>query len=307
MKLSIVSTLFLSESYINEFYERVSNIATNIVGDEFEIIFVDDGSPDNSLDIACQIAKQDSRLKVIELSRNFGHHKAMMTGLKHVSGDLVFLLDSDLEERPEYLKDFFEEMKSTKADVIFGVQDSRKGQKFEKFTGAIFWKFIRLITGLPFQKNLSTVRLMTRDYVNALIQHNEHEIFIAGLWLITGFKQNPLPITKSYKRKTAYSFSAKVSLLINSVTSFSNKPLIVIFYAGCLISILSLSYIFYLIYCKLFLMQSLPGWTSVMASVWLLGGLIISFLGIIGIYLSKIFIETKNRPYSLIKKIHYNE
>ena len=307
MKLSIVTTLYFSEGYINEFYERISKVVKDEVGENFEIILVDDGSPDDSLNQACEIAKIDNRVKVIELSRNFGHHKAMMTGLKYASGDLIFLLDSDLEERPEYLKYFLEEMYKTDSDVIFGVQDSRKGKRFEKFSGAVFWKFIQLITGLPFQKNLSTIRLMTRNYVNALIQHNEHEIFIAGLWLITGFKQSPVLISKSHKSKTSYSFRAKISLLINSITSFSNKPLIAIFYAGFLIFISSLGYIFYLIYTKLFLMQSLPGWTSVMASVWFLGGLIISFLGVIGIYLSKMFIETKNRPYSIIKKIHQHE
>lgn len=304
MKLSIVTTLFSSENYIQEFYERASSVANKIVGDDYEIIFVDDGSPDDSLKIVCNILKKDSHLKVIELSKNFGHHKAMMTGLKNTSGDKIFLLDSDLEESPEYLQDFFDEMIGTGADVIFGVQDTRKGKKFERFTGEIFWQFIKSITGLPFQKNLSTIRLMTRDYVDALTKHNESEIFIAGLWLITGFKQNSILISKSSKNNTSYSLRAKLSLLVNSITSFSNKPLVAIFYAGFFISISSLCYIFFLTYSKFYLMQPLAGWTSVMASVWFLGGLIISFLGIIGIYLSKMFIETKNRPYTIIKKIH---
>lgn len=304
MKLSIVTTLYLSQNYIREFYDRISSSIQDLSIDNYEIIFVDDGSPDNSLNQACNLAELDNKLKVIELSRNFGHHKAMMTGMKYSSGDIVFLLDSDLEESPEYLKDFFNEMNLTGADVVYGVQDSRKGGRFEKLSGAMFWKFLKIITGLPFQKNLSTMRLMKKNYVEALTQHNEHEIFIAGLWLITGFNQRPIFIKKDSKDKSSYSFRSKISLLVNSVTSFSNKPLVAIFYAGFFIFISSLGYIFYLIYRKLFLLQSLAGWTSVMASVWFLGGLIISFLGIIGIYLSKMFIETKNRPYSIVKKVH---
>ena len=304
MKLSIITTLFSSSPYLEAFFKSASFVARDFAEEDYEIIFVNDESPDNSLMVAIELAKEDSRIKIIDLSRNFGHHKAMMTGMKYSSGDIVFLLDSDLEESPEYLKDFFNEMNLTGADVVYGVQDSRKGGRFEKLSGAMFWKFLKIITGLPFQKNLSTMRLMKKNYVEALTQHNEHEIFIAGLWLITGFNQRPIFIKKDSKDKSSYSFRSKISLLVNSVTSFSNKPLVAIFYAGFFIFISSLGYIFYLIYRKLFLLQSLAGWTSVMASVWFLGGLIISFLGIIGIYLSKMFIETKNRPYSIVKKVH---
>lgn len=304
MKLTIVTTLYLSESYINQFYKRLLNTITNLNIVNYEIIFVDDCSPDDSLNLACEIAKKDNKVRVIELSRNFGHHKAIMTGLKNASGDKIFLIDSDLEEKPEYLKNFITAMNENDSDVVFGVQDKRKGKRFERLTGKIFWKSLKKITGLPFKENQSTIRLMKKSYVDALTLHNEHELFIAGLWLITGFKQDPISISKSYRNKSTYSFNLKVSLFINSITSFSNKPLIGIFYVGLIIFLSSLLYSSYLIYSKLFLMQSLPGWTSVMASLWFLGGLTISFIGIIGIYLSKIFIETKNRPYSIIKKIH---
>src|SRR6056300_1938958 len=110
MKLSIVTTLYLSESYINQFYKRLLNTITNLNIVNYEIIFVDDHSPDNSLNLACEIAKKDNQVRVIELSRNFGHHKAMMTGLKNASGDKIFLIDSDLEEKPEYLKNFISAM-----------------------------------------------------------------------------------------------------------------------------------------------------------------------------------------------------
>ena len=207
MKLSIVTTLYLSESYINQFYKRLLNTITNLNIVNYEIIFVDDHSPDNSLNLACEIAKKDNQVRVIELSRNFGHHKAMMTGLKNASGDKIFLIDSDLEEKPEYLKNFISAMNENDSDVVFGVQDKRKGKRFERLTGKIFWKSLKKITGLPFKENQSTIRLMKKSYVDALTLHNEHELFIAGLWLITGFKQDSIYISKSYRNKSTYSFN----------------------------------------------------------------------------------------------------
>ena len=127
MKLSIVTTLYRSERYIEEFYRRASAAAREIVGDDYEIIFVNDGSPDNSLDLAVEMLDSDDHVVVVDLSRNFGHHEAMMTGLAHTVGERVFLLDSDLEEEPEYLRAFAEHMRSGSADVVYGVQRMAAG------------------------------------------------------------------------------------------------------------------------------------------------------------------------------------
>jgi len=127
MKLSIVATLYQSAPYIAEFHQRASAAAEKLVGDEYEIVLVNDGSPDRSLDIAVKLTEQDSHVVVIDLSRNFGHHKAMMTGLEHARGERIFLLDSDLEEEPEWLLTFAEQMSEDNRDVVYGVQESRKG------------------------------------------------------------------------------------------------------------------------------------------------------------------------------------
>src|SRR5688572_5559182 len=126
MKLSIVTTLYKSSSTVEEFYHRAV-AAAEMVTPDFEIVMVDDGCPDDSLAIACRIAQQDDRVRVIELSRNFGHHKALMTGLDHAEGDLSFLIDSDLEEDPGLLRDFFYRLEASDADVVYGYQISRKG------------------------------------------------------------------------------------------------------------------------------------------------------------------------------------
>jgi len=306
MKLSIVTTLYHSSEYINEFYKRVSAVAQQLVGEDYQIIFINDGSPDNSLEIAISLTKIDPYVIVVDLSRNFGHHKAMMTGLSHAEGELVFLIDSDLEEEPEWLITFSEKIKASTYDVVYGVQNQRKGDLFERLSGQWFWHMFNKMTGMSLTENSVTSRLMTRRYVKALLLHQEREIFIMGLWHITGFTQVPQEIKKHSSSKSTYTLRKKMSLLVNAITSFSNTPLISIFYLGLLISLLSGTYITYLIIQWLFLFKPLLGWTSVIASIWFLGGLTMSSLGIIGIYLSKIFLETKKRPNTIVREIYKN-
>ena len=304
MKLSIVATLYQSAAYISEFHERASASAKRMVGDDYEIVLVNDGSPDNSLDLAIRLTEQDSHVVVVDLSRNFGHHKAMMTGLAHAKGELVFLIDSDLEEEPEWLEVFAQQMKQDCCDVVYGVQERRKGNCFERWSGQWFYRFFKALTGLALPENVVTTRLMARRYVDALLCHQEREVFMAGLWHITGFDQRPQVIKKHNTSETTYTFHRKMSLLVNSVTSFSNAPLVGIFYIGVAISLFALAYIAYLVTHWLFLAKPMSGWTSVMASIWLLGGMVISFIGVVGIYLSKIFSETKQRPYTIVRQIH---
>lgn len=304
MKLSIVATLYQSAPYINDFYERASAAARQLVEDDYEIILVNDGSPDNSLDLAVALTEHDSHVVVVDLSRNFGHHKAMMTGLAHAKSERVFLIDSDLEEEPEWVLSFAAQMDNETCDVVYGVQEKRKGNWFERFSGQWFYLFFKLLTGLALPENIVTARLMTRRYVDSLLRHQEREVFMAGLWHITGFNQIPCSVLKHSTSKTTYTFRRKMSLLVNSVTSFSNTPLVSIFYIGVSISLFALLYIIYLVIHWVFLSTPLSGWTSMMASIWLLGGMVISFIGVVGIYLSKIFLEAKQRPYTIVRHVY---
>jgi len=304
MNLSIVTTLYFSSPYVLEFYQRISVEAKKITSD-YEIIFVNDGSPDDSLDVALSLYEQDKRVRIIDLSRNFGHHKAIMTGLSYTRGELVFLLDSDLEEEPELLSLFYEFYKKTKdIDVVYGVQKVRKGNFLERLTGGIFYSIFNSISNYPVTANLITARLMSQRYVKALVEHREREIFLAGLFAIAGFRQIPLLVRKDSKNRSTYTLVRKLTLAINSITSFSNKPLIFIFYLGALISLLSGITAIIFIVRKIFFNVILEGWSSLIISIWLLGGLTIFCLGVIGIYLSKIFSETKQRPYTIIRQIY---
>jgi putative glycosyltransferase len=304
MRLSIVATLYRSGPHLLEFHARCSKAAQAQVGQDYEIVLVNDGSPDESLQLAVNLAETDPHLVVVDLSRNFGHHRAIMVGLSHARGDLVYLLDSDLEEQPEWLAPFVEELQDTGCDVVFGVQVRRKGGLFERWSGASFYKLLRTLTGLPLPENPVTARVMTRRYVDALLQHREREIFLAGLWFITGFEQRAVPVVKLSTSETTYTLRRKIALLVNSVTSFSNAPLIIIFYLGVCISFLAGLGCAYLVYRWMFQSRPPSGWTSVIASIWLLGGLIISFIGVVGIYLSRIYSETKQRPYSIVRRVY---
>jgi putative glycosyltransferase len=304
MKLSIVATLYQSAQHLEEFYRRATAAARQLVADDYEIVLVNDGSPDSSLELAVNISEADPHVVIIDLSRNFGHYKAMMTGLANTSGEQIFLIDSDLEEEPEWLAGFAQQMQEEQCDVVYGVQAQRKGRVFERWSGQLFWRFFRYVTGIQIPDNIVTARLMTRRYVNALLSHLERELFIAGLWYITGFEQRPQMINKHSTSTTTYTLRKKLSIFVESVTSFSNAPLKAIFYLGVAISLAAGMYTLYLVIHWMFLASPPSGWTSVMASIWLLGGMLISFIGVIGIYLSKIFSETKQRPYTIIRHIY---
>jgi len=302
MKLSVVTTMYCSAPYILEFHQRISRVAGKIT-DDYEMIYVNDGSPDNSLDIALTLYDADAHIKVIDLSRNFGHHKAMMTGLSHAMGDYVFLIDVDLEESPELLESFWQEMHATEGiDVVYGKQIRRKGNWFERISGNMFYKAFNWASSTKIPENLVTVRLMKRGYVNALVSFKEQELFLAGIWAITGFNQKSLAINKLSHSPTSYSISRKIAITVNSITSFTNKPLIYIFYLGCIMLLISFIYIIYLIFKRVYLGVGLAGWTSIIASIWLVGGVIIFSLGVVGIYMSKIYMEVKNRPYTIVRK-----
>ena len=301
MKLSIVTSLYGSAPYLPEFYRRARAAARTLSAD-YEFILVDDGSPDDSFSEAVRLRDADDRVTVLQLARNFGQHKAMMTGLAHATGDLVFLLDCDLEEAPEWLVEFRTEMAATAADVVFGVQEKRKGGWWERISGGLFyWAFGRL-TNFPITPNQCTCRLMTRDYVQALVSHREREVFMAGLWAVTGFRQVPRPVNKLSKGETGYTLRKKLAMAVDSVTAFSTTPLRYVFYTGIVVLAVSL-----LAAAAAVLNWAtgsvLSGWTPLVVSIWFLGGLILFSQGVVAVYLGKVLSEVKQRPYTVVRQV----
>lgn len=305
MKLSIVTTLYNSEATVAEFVRR-SSVAASAITKDYEIVMVDDGSPDRALSVAVALAKTDPRLKVVELSRNFGHHKAMMAGLDEAKGDLVFLIDVDLEEPPELLEQFHRQMEMEDCDVVFGYQNQRKGGFLESQGGRVAWYLIDKLYSIKIPQNQCTVRLMRREYVDALLLHRESNTVIGGLWVITGFHQVGMPISKGHRERASYTFLRRLAVLVNGITSFSTAPLIFMVYIGMIVSVTSFILGLLVILQKL-LYRSEVGWSSLIVSIWFIGGIIVICLGVIGTYVSRIFIETKNRPYVIIRRIHQRQ
>ena len=298
--LSIVTSMYQSAPFIDEFHERCSAAASRL-GGSYEIVFVNDGSPDDSLAIALGLQRRDPHVRVVDLSRNFGHHKALMTGLAHARGERVFLIDCDLEEDPAWLITFDEMLRTTGADVVYGVQSQRKGNWFERLSGHVFFKVLNRMLEHQIPVNVVTARLMTVRFVRALLEHQERELFLAGLWVATGFDQRPVPVKKGNRPGTSYTLRRRISVLVNAITSFSNRPLVFIFQVGIGVMLLSIVAGAILVYQHMTSGIGVPGWASIMVSIWFLGGLTIFCVGVIGVYLAKIFIEIKHRPYTIVR------
>ncbi len=304
MKISVLTTLFHSSEYIHEFYNRcLASLKKS--GCEYEFIFVNDGSPDDSVQKAMQLASVNPGIVLVDLSRNFGHHKAIMTGLHYCDGDYVFLIDCDLEEEPELFDLFWEKIQGDPSlDVVYGTQIRRKGAWFERTSGWLFYRIISMLTSVNYPADSLTARIMTRTYVQSVIQFREKELEIWGVFVMSGFRQVAIPVKKGYKGKTTYTFRKKLGLAIDAITSLSNRPLYFTFIIGFLSFFFACINILIIVYKKMFLDVDIEGWASTVASIWLVGGMILFVLGIFGIYLSKMFNEIKARPLSLVRKIY---
>jgi putative glycosyltransferase len=275
--------------------------------DDYELIFVNDGSPDNSLNYLIGRKKDIPQIKVIDLSRNFGHHYAMQAGLRFAKGDYVFLIDNDLEVSPDILIEFYKEIKEdSNIDVVYGFQDQRKGSFFEKHAGKLFWILINKVSDIEIPHNILTERLMTRQYVNSLLELNDANLFMGGMMYWVGFNQKGIAVKKgSRENASTYSLKKRMGLMVQAITSFSGKPLEWLFYLGSIISVFSILFLIYIAIKKMiYLDQVQLGWTSIVAINILILGIISTFLGLIGIYIFKIFKQVQGRPNIIIKKIY---
>ena len=307
MKLSVVTTLYRSKRFLEPFLNEMQKALTDINCNDYELIFVNDGSPDDSLDYLLQRRADVPQIKIVDLSRNFGHHYAMQAGLSKAKGDYIFLIDNDLETPPSILKEFYSEMVSdTMLDVVYGYQDTRKGSFIERKAGSIFWVLINKMSDTKIPHNILTERLMTKQYVNELLRLQDANLFIGGMMYWVGFNQKGVAVKKGVREgASTYSVKRRAELMLQAITSFSGKPLEWLFYFGLTISFCSVVFIFFLAIQKIIHRDEVQlGWTSIIAINILILGIISTFLGIIGIYLYKIFRQVQGRPNAIIKKIY---
>jgi putative glycosyltransferase len=303
MKLSIVTTIYCTANAIGELYTRALKAAAQI-GAEPEIIFVNDGSPDNGLEIARRLAADDARVVVVDLSRNFGQYRALWTGLQHATGDLIAIIDGDLEEDPLWIAEFHKCMIIKGCDVVYGVHREPTGSGFYRLGRRIFYATLNALAEVPFPHNVVTARLMTRRYVDALLTFDERELFLVGVMYMTGFAQIGVPVEKLSVAPTTYSIRRLFWIFVNAVTAFSTAPLIAIFLCGITISIAALFYIAFLLFRYFWHGIGIEGWTSVMAAIVFFSGVLLFFNGVMAIYVGKIFLEVKRRPLSIVRSVY---
>ena len=301
MKLAIVSTLYNSPNEVPELIDRCVKVGKEFAGDDFEIILIDDACPQHSADVAEEHGRGISQLRVVRLARNFGQHHALMEGFRQSTGEFVFALDGDLEEEPEWLFPFHQEMKKSPADVIYGYQQRRRGGPTDGFLGLIGYGLIRYFTKFKFKPNLVTARLMTREYVDALISFQERVVWLAGLWELTGFVQRGVPVIKKNVSRSNYSQAQKFRHLVASILGNSRQPLNFVFAVGGLGAVISVVLTSIIVVGRFF-GERLEGWASILASLWIIGGLVLFSLSIMAFYLSTIFEEVKSRPHVIVRK-----
>jgi putative glycosyltransferase len=272
----------------------------------YEIIFVNDGSPDRSRDLLLGARDKNPAIKLLDLSRNFGHHKAVVAGLAHARGELVFLIDCDLEVSPVELGRFLHAMDQGHPDVVYGVQDKRKGAAIERMGGALFWWLFNHLSQISVPSNVLTERLMTRRYVDALLSLGDRNVFLGGMMYWTGFRQVGITISKTQRAgRSSYSLKRRFSLLVEAVTSFSTVPLKLVLLVGLLITACALLGVIVLVARKLLDPEAiLTGYTSLMLAVVGMGGMVLTTLGILGLYVARIFTQTQNRPLYIVRDFY---
>lgn len=307
MTLSVVTTLYKSKGFLEVFIKEILQAIQTIEINDFELVFVNDGSPDDSVDYLLERKSDIPQIKILDLSRNFGHHYAIQAGLNYTSGQYIFLIDNDLETPPSVLVEYYNEIiNDNTLDVVYGYQETRKGSFIEKKAGSIFWILINKLSDTKIPHNILTERLMTRQYVNELLRLQDANLFIGGMFYWVGFNQKGIAVKKGLRQgASTYTLKRRAELMLQAITSFSGKPLEWLFYIGISISFFSFLFLIYLAFQKIIYQDEVQlGWTSIVAVNVLILGIISTFLGLIGIYIFKIFKQVQGRPNAIIKKIY---
>jgi putative glycosyltransferase len=305
MMLSIVTTLYRSERFVETFLHKAVK-AGEVFGGDFEIVVVDDGSPDGSRRLAERYADSDRRVRVIELARNFGHHSAFMCGMRYANGDYCFLIDSDLEVDPAELRTFQRTMEASSADVVYGVQETRRGAVRTRVLGGLFWRLFSICSEIDVPADIMTERLMNRRYLDALLSMGDRNVFLGGMFYWPGFLQVPVKLVKSPRHGAgSYSLLRRVELFVEAVSSFSSAPLKLIFWLGIGISGPCMLYFVYLLLRRLLLPESIVDGFTFLALVSVANlGLLLIGLGIIGLYIHRVFRQVQGRPVFVVKNIY---
>jgi dolichol-phosphate mannosyltransferase len=297
--LSVVAPIYNEEGTVEEFYTRV---CAALDGLRFELVLVDDGSGDSSAEILDRIADGDPRVRVISLSRNFGHQTALTAGLDHACGDAVVMLDADLQDPPELIPRMLDRWRAG-CDVVYAVRQEREGEsRFKLATARWFYKLFDKLAQVDLEHNSGDFRLLDRLALNALLSMRERNRFLRGMTVWVGYTQAAVPYNRDsrYAGETKYTLSKMLKFSLDAISSFSHRPLQLATLLGFLIS--TLAFIAIPVVVGLRLAHSyLPGFGTLTIAVLLLGGIQLIAIGITGEYVGRIYDEVKGRPLYLVR------
>jgi len=302
--ISLVIPCFNEEEVLPELKRRLIEIVSQY-SIPFEIVLIDDGSKDHTWPLLCQFATEETFVKAIRLSRNFGHQTAITCGLDQARGEVVVILDADLQDPPELIPDMLAKWREG-FDVVYGQRSKRSGEPYSKlFFAFAFYRIFENIAGITVPRDTGDFRLMDRRAVDALQSLKERHRFVRGMVSWIGYHQTALTYDRPerFAGTTKYPFRKSLFLAVDAITSFTYAPLRLASYAGVATSLLAFGYIAVIVLLKI-LGISFPGYTSIMASILLLGGVQLTFLGILGEYVGRIFEQGQQRPLYLVDRIH---
>ena len=304
-KVSVVIPVYNEEEVLPELNTRFKNLIDSSKNYEYEIIFVNDGSKDGSLEILEGIAKEDKNIKVLSFSRNFGHQCAVTAGLKYVTGDAIVIIDADLQDPPELIPEMLKLWEDGN-EIIYGKRKIRQGEsKFKLLTAKMFYKTLNALSDVEIPKDTGDFRLVDRKVVDVINSLPEHNKFLRGLFSWIGFEQTAFEYErkKRFAGKTKYPIKKMVRLASDGIIGFSTKPLKLVGGLGTLTIFISIILLIYAILSFIFKWNFLtPGWTSLMVAITFFSGVILISLWMMGEYISRIYDESKNRPQYIIKK-----
>jgi polyisoprenyl-phosphate glycosyltransferase len=303
--ISIVVPVFNEEGNLPELYRRVATVM-KCLHLPFELIFVDDGSTDRSLDIMLELSVKDKNVKIIQLSRNFGHQSAIIAGIDHACGEAVIMMDSDLQHPPELIEKLIEKWHEGN-DVVYTCRDQTQDESlFKRFTARSFYTLVNYLAEVNIATGTADFRLLDRSVVESLRTFEERSVFLRGIINWVGYRQAAIGYRAAarYSGESKYSFLRMLRFATDGITSFSSIPLYVSAFLGILLSFCGFIYGTMIIYARLFTDRLVEGWTSVMVVLLFLGGIHLITQGVQGIYLGKLYKEVKGRPRYLIRRIY---
>lgn len=304
-KVSLVIPMYYEEEVAEECYRRVKEMLISLESYEHEIIFVNDGSKDKTLEILEKIASNDKNVKVISFARNFGHQCAVTAGLKEVTGDAVVIIDADLQDPPELIPDMLKLWEEGN-EVIYAKRKKRDGESaFKLFTAKMFYKTLNGLSDVEIPKDTGDFRLADRKVVDVINSLPEHNKFLRGLFSWVGFKQTPFEYERKerFAGKTKYPLKKMLKLASDGIISFSSKPLKIIGGIGIVSIFVSFLVLLYAILSFIFKWNNLTaGWTSIMVAITFFAGVQLLSIWIMSEYIARIYDESKGRPQYIIDK-----